>query len=265
MELHAAVKADADAQICAAVNFFALQQKIVQDQNVTPARRTPQPKSRFSITCAQSSAMIQAAALANTFPNPQVFDDALLGPRFLWILQKFLNEEVWVHSPSAVSVLELYILFAETTGWLAPQNIAKLSAGQRPVELKKSRVPSMFVSEADMPTLSLCREPLGKQVTAFLQCLKFLSNKVGINFDFHRASALRVFGCSVSVQSTCLVPRRIRPRAEGTVQELFVEREYPQVVRLLWSPVRMRYACPLPEESPVVIWNRYCRNRRSAN
>ena len=49
----------------------------------------------------------------------------------------------------------------------------------------------MLASEADMSSLSLCRQPLGKQLAVFFAVSdKFMSIKVGIGCDFHRASAL---------------------------------------------------------------------------
>ena len=49
------------------------------------------------------------AVRGESTPSPVEFQDNLLGPRFLWVLQAFLRDQVWVQSDEAMSVLELYV------------------------------------------------------------------------------------------------------------------------------------------------------------
>ena len=100
-------------------------------------------------------------------PSPAEFQDGLLGPRFLWVLQAFLRDPEWVQSDEAMSLLEVYVLCVKRTGWLSPQNLADRPPGVRPCA-------SLFLTEVDYP-LSVCRQRLGKQVTSyFLSCYEVL-------------------------------------------------------------------------------------------
>ena len=115
-----------------------------------------------------SNACIQNGLVVGFGFQPQAFVDALLGPRFLWVVQAWMKRSTWVKSSAWVSILELYLHFVVSTGWLAPVNVAAWNSGRLPPALQTGSAPQAFISETDHVTLALNRPPLGKQATVFL-------------------------------------------------------------------------------------------------
>ena len=163
----------------------------------------------------------------------------------------------------AVSVLEMYISFVKNTGWMAPQNLATFTTGTKPPELAQCTAPSLFLTEAEYPGLGVCRQPLGEQVTTFYHALKFLAKHRQINFAFHRAKSLTVFGCPEMVPSTTLAPQTLRPLAQSPVHILLNARKYSSAMRNVFGPDKEPMECPIAYISPKEVWNNYCRVGRS--
>ena len=158
-------------------------------------------------------------------PAPVEFQN-LLDPRFLWVLQAVLRDQVWVQSDGAMSVLEVCIcFFVQQTRWLSPQG---------PPSLAKCECASFLLTEVDYPSLSVCREPLGKQATTFYHAMKFLAKCHGIEFQFGRSKSLAVYGCHEMVPSLSLVPLCLRPAGQSPT--VFDQ------IRSLWSVQQL--TCP---------------------
>ena len=81
---------------------------------------------------------------------------ALLGPRFCQVFRQYCLGQSWCKTESGVSLLELYLHFANATGWLSPVNVAAWQPSQLPMGLVAD-VPACFVHETEYPQLKLCR------------------------------------------------------------------------------------------------------------
>ena len=101
--------------------FFEFQENIVKLAQHVPAgmqRALGEPRlaEETALTYDVSSSRLLGASQIYTMPEPVVFQDGLLGLRFLWVLQVFLANQRWVDSGIAVSVLEMYVSFVKHTG-----------------------------------------------------------------------------------------------------------------------------------------------------
>ena len=56
-----------------------------------------------------SKASVQNGLVVGFGFQPQDFADALLGTRFLWVVQAWMKRGTWVESSEWVSILELYL------------------------------------------------------------------------------------------------------------------------------------------------------------
>ena len=97
---------------------FALQEAIVRGQGSVPeTSENGPPVAPVGATTVQSShQLVQQGARLNFNFQPHDFPDALLGPRFIWVVQAWMLQGPWVQSSEWVSVLELYLHFVASTG-----------------------------------------------------------------------------------------------------------------------------------------------------
>ncbi|CAE7527392.1 unnamed protein product [Symbiodinium natans] len=140
------------------------------------------------------------------------FDDCLMGPRFLWVLQKFFLSQSWKQTQSPVSVLEIYLEFVAQTGWIAPANTAKMESATLPLRHRNS-IPSSWVHESEYPALKLCRPALGKQVAVFLHAIKELFKRTQAEHSVVQEKALSVIGLSRRVPALYICPMTIDAQA----------------------------------------------------
>ena len=113
------------------------------------------------------------------------FSDALLGPRFAWVLASWWDKQQWYISEDGYSIAELYFCFVQSSGWSAPQNIALFKEGSLPLQWK-SKAKTAFVSAMDYPDLQFAKVAFSKQVATFLHCAKFLAKRFRWDLGFHR-------------------------------------------------------------------------------
>ena len=62
-----------------------------------------------------------------------------------------------MESSEWVSILELYIHFVVSTGWLTPVNVNAWNTGRLPPALQTGSVPQAFICEADYASLDRAR------------------------------------------------------------------------------------------------------------
>ena len=105
---------------------FAPQEAIVRGQGSVPeTSENGLPVAPVGATTVQQShQLVQQGARLNFNIQPHDFPDALLGPRFIWVVQAWMLQGLWVQSSEWVFVLELYLHFVASTGWLASVNVA---------------------------------------------------------------------------------------------------------------------------------------------
>lgn len=123
------------------------------------------------------------------------FDDCLMGPRFLWVLQEFFTAQTWKQTQTPVTVVEIYLEFVAQTGWIVPANTAKMDPATLPLRYRNS-IPSSWVHESEYPALKLCRPAFGKQVTVFLHAVKELFKRTPSEHTIVQDKALAVIGIS---------------------------------------------------------------------
>ena len=240
---------------------FPLQEEIVRGQHTASSANLQaplQPHPNQSLTL-ESHQIIQDGRPVSFQFQPQEFCDALLGPRFIWVLQAWMKQSPWVQSSEWVSILELYLNFVASTGWLAPVNVAEWDSGTLPLSLRTGSVPQAFVCEADYATLALNRQPLGKQATVFLHALKYVCKKHALNVKFEHRKSLQHLACTVPVASSCVVPRNIRQAPHEMTDTVFNGRAYPAITRAKISAPVQAMICPIPLYSPVEVWNEYVK------
>ena len=240
---------------------FPLQEEIVRGQHTASSANLQaplQPHPNQSLTL-ESHQIIQDGRPVSFQFQPQEFCDALLGPRFIWVLQAWMKQSPWVQSSEWVSILELYLNFVASTGRLAPVNVAEWDSGTLPLSLRTGSVPQAFVCEADYATLALNRQPLGKQATVFLHALKYVCKKHALNVKFERRKSLQHLACTVPVASSCVVPRNIRQAPHEMTDTVFNGRAYPAITRAKISAPVQAMICPIPLYSPVEVWNEYVK------
>ena len=189
------------------------------------------------------------------------FDDCLMGPRFLWVLQKFFLSQSWKQTQSPVSVLEIYLEFVAQTGWIAPANTAKMESATLLLRYRNS-IPSSWVHESEYPALKLCRPALGKQVTVFLHAIKELFKRTQAEHSVVQEKALSVIGLSRRVPALYICPMTIDAQAIR-LKSVIGSDKYDLVVKRPYSPpANVFQSCPLPVVDPQVVWNLYCQRHR---
>ena len=140
------------------------------------------------------------------------FDDCLMGPRFLWVLQDFFTAQTWKQTQSTVSVVEIYLEFVAQTGWILPASTAKMDPATLPLRYRSS-IPSSWVHESEYPALKLCRPALGKQVTVILHAVKELFKRTHSEHTTVQDKALAVIGTSKLVPAFSICPTTIDAQA----------------------------------------------------
>ncbi|CAE7680339.1 Pol, partial [Symbiodinium microadriaticum] len=137
--------------------------------------------------------------------SPDNYHDALLGPRFLWVIHKWWVDQQWRHAPNGMSIAELYFFFSESTGWMAPQNLAKWDPNSLPFKWRTT-VQTAFVTENDYEALQFNDVSFSKQCTIFLHALKFFAGRHVLDLGFARGQALSFLDCFEPVQQISYAP-----------------------------------------------------------
>ena len=169
-----------------------------------------------------------------------------------------------MESSEWVSILQLCLHFALSTGWLAPVNVAAWNTGRLPLAVQTGSAPQAFICEADFASLALRRPPLGKQATVFLHAFKDVCKRLELEIKIERRQTLQLFVCTVPVASTCVVPRDIRQPPHELFHELFHGVDYPAITRAVICAPAQALQCPVPLRSPVAVWNCYTKLTRAA-
>ena len=245
---------------------FALQEAIVRGQGSVPetSENGPPVAPVGATTVHSSHQLVQQGARLNFNFQPHDFSDALLGPRFIWVVQAWMLQGPWVQSCEWVSVLELYLHFVASTGWLAPVNVAKLGSGRLPTSLQIGSVPQAFVPVTDYASLALSMPPIGKQTTIFLQALKYTSKRLNLGLIFERKKSLQPFACTDPVASMCTVPKDIRGQSQELLNTVFNGRAYSAITKTVLRTPIQTMACPVPLRNPTVVWNEYTKLAQAA-
>ena len=188
------------------------------------------------------------------------YPDALLGPRFLWMLHQWWMSQSFYACPAGYSVAELYMCFAEETGWMSPQNVAKWPQESLPFRWRTA-VQTAFVAEVDYEGLSYSEVPFSKQLTVFLHALKFFAQRQALDLQFDRRPALDFVDSFEPVATICCAPGvAVDMRSE------FVRRSGHCWKRFKSSPYRPQSSpkeCPIAVTHPLTTWNRYYARRKS--
>ena len=248
------------SQAFAAKQVYALQEAIVRGQG--SSQRTHDsgaPRAVEPISVQSSHELIQQGITINFDFQPQDFPDALMGPRFLWMLQAWMLQRTWVQTTEWVSILELYLHFVSSTGWISPVNVAKLGTGKLPLALQVGSAPQAFVHQTDYVGLALSTPQLGKQTTVFLHAFKDVLKRLDLEIVIERRKSLEPYACTEPVASTCIVPKDIRRPPHELFHTVFNGRAYSAIMRtVLRNPVQP-LTCPVPLRSPLMVWNEYNR------
>ena len=189
------------------------------------------------------------------------YEDALLGPRFLWVLHKWWSEHKWyAYDGGDLSIAELYFYFSHSTGWMSPQNLAAWDPSSLPFQWRTS-VQTAFVTEVDYPTLYFNDVPFAKQCTVFLHALKFFAKRHSLDLRIRRGQALSFLECFDTVPMIGIAPGNLTE-----VRELFKERvqsSWKSFRQSCYRPSVQPILCPLSVVHPLVTWKCYYSRRKS--
>ena len=188
------------------------------------------------------------------------YPDALLGPRFIWMLHQWWMSQSFHACPAGYSVAELYMCFAEQTGWMSPQNLAKWPPESLPFRWRTA-VQTAFVAEVDYEGLSYSEVSFSKQLTVFLHALKFFAQRQALDLRFDRRPVLDFVDSFEPVATICCAPGvAVDMRSE------FIRRSGHCWKRFKSSPYRPQSSpkeCPIAVVHPLTTWNRYYARRKS--
>ena len=94
--------------------------------------------------------------------------EAMLCPRFLDVLAKFMTGQ-WFPCNPPVSLLEVYLAFVDSTGWLVPINVSGWNQLAIPVEWR-SNAASAWLHETSYPELVLEKQAFEQAVESIPTC-----------------------------------------------------------------------------------------------
>ena len=191
--------------------------------------------------------------------SPDDYHDALLGPRFLWVIHKWWADQQWKHAPSGMSIAELYFFFSESTGWMAPQNLAKWEPNSLPFKWRTT-VQTAFVTENDYEALQFNDVFFSKQCTIFLHALKFFAARHALDLGFPRGQALSFLDCFEPVQQISYAPdciAEVRARFKDRI-----ESSWKSFKHAVFRTSREPMLCPLEVQHPLTTWKLYYSRRR---
>ena len=191
--------------------------------------------------------------------SPDNYHDALLGPRFLWVIHKWWVDQQWRHAPNGMSIAELYFFFSESTGWMAPQNLAKWDPNSLPFKWRTT-VQTAFVTENDYEALQFNDVSFSKQCTIFLHALKFFAGRHVLDLGFARGQALSFLDCFEPVQQISYAPdciAEVRARFKDRIESSWKTFKHA-VFRTSREPI----PCPLEVQHPLTTWKLYYSRRR---
>ena len=246
---------------------FALQEAIVRGQGSVPeTSETGPPVAPVGATTVPSShQLVQQGARLNFNFQPHDFPDALLGPRFIWVVQ------AWMLHAFGFSLLNGYpswssncILWLLGVGLALLMLLSYVLIGCLPPSLQIGSIPQAFVPVTNYASLALSMPPIGKQTTIFLQALKYTSKRLNLGLIFKRKQSLQPFACTDPVASMCTIPKNIRGQSQELLNTFF---SWPGILghheNCSQNPIQTM-ACPVPLRDPTVVWNEYTKLAKAA-
>ena len=129
----------------------------------------------------------------------------LHGPYAL-LLWSFLGQQRWVADPHGFPLYELYVAFAEKTGWVAPINIHGLANVDRPAHLRTVCAGAAWVHPTDWSHLCLTRQSLSAQLRIFLYVLREIFKRQQVPWEISRQRALHCLYFNLPVQTSQFRP-----------------------------------------------------------
>ena len=153
------------------------------------------------------------------WPPPQIFEDTVLSPSFLFKLQGFLAAREWFQSAVCISMAEFYLMFVSHTNWVVPVNIGAWPCDTQPPAFR-STAPSAWVHESEYEPLSLHRPSFTKQLTIFMHSLKFLFQRLQIPWTLVRGKHLAWMQCSQDVLGIPALPSDLINLRKSFLQHL---------------------------------------------
>ena len=127
---------------------------------------------------------------------------------FAKLVWQFLIQQYWVPDPLVgISILELYVAFVQSTGWVVPINISSYKQEERPPEFRSTMLASrVWAHETQWTLLKHARQPLTVQVVTFRRILSAIFSAQGITWDIFRSQSLKALGASQPLASLAWRP-----------------------------------------------------------
>ena len=195
------------------------------------------------------------------WPSPQIFEDTLLCPGFLYKLQEFFPTKEWFQSTACFSMAELYFAFVWATNWVVPVNIGAWPVHSQPEQFR-STAPSAWVHESEYESLSLHRPSFTKQLTIFMHTLKFVFQRLQLPWTLVRGKHLAWMQCSQDVLGLSAVPSDVINLRKQFLHYLKGS-TFQAFAKLRFHPPSPPTPLTLPVSHPQTRWNRYFASRRT--
>ena len=187
--------------------------------------------------------------------------EAMMCPPFLSVLAQFMAGQ-WVQCQPPMSLLELYIIFTQVTGWLVPINIATWSQELLPARWRcKPNVRAAWLHETTYKELSFARQSLNKQLKTFGHAFKRMLLTMGVPASMIKAASLQHSGTSMKFQSVTAVPS-ICQSFPNHLRELVQKQSLPVLVNAVYNPPIAPQVSDVAQISPTILWNLYFASRR---
>ena len=146
----------------------------------------------------------RAICLPAAVPKLELQYLALHAP-FAAILRDFLLAQKWVPDSFGFSVLELYVFFTDSTGWMVPINICGMENSLRPPGRSKS-AQACWAHETDWNHFALLRQPLNVQCRTILFVLRDLFRHMQLPWEITLQRCLHCMGHQFPVQTLAYRP-----------------------------------------------------------
>ena len=187
--------------------------------------------------------------------------EAMMCPPFLSVLAKFMAGQ-WVQCQPPMSLLELYIIFTQVTGWLVPINTATWSQDMLPARWRcKPNVRAAWLHETTYKELCLARQSLNKQLNTFGHAFKRMLLTMGVSASMIKAASLQDSGTSMKFQSVTAVPS-ICQSFPNLLREHVQKQSLPVLANAVYNPPIVPQASDIVQISPTMLWNLYFSSRR---
>ena len=253
-QIHQAALQDWAFQTQRMEQLATLQQTVFQGGQTKPS-----PKQKPLQGSGDISLVLGPPADHLTAVPIDTYDDALLGPRFLWVIRKWWVDQQWRHAPSGFSIAELYFFFSESTGWMSPQNLATWDPRSLPFQWRTS-IQTAFAAETDYEALQFNDVCYSKQCTVFLHALKFFAHRHSLDLGFTRGQALSFLDCFEHVPQVFFAPE-CAPEVRARFRDR-IECSWKSFKHSAFRPTCEPILCPLEVQHPMITWKRYYSQRK---